>query len=186
MRSHADRSWTETTAPAPDTASVSLSSMMSSSPADTEGVPKPVDHTAAVDDTEELIVPDDGQGEEGQGEDGQGESAKGSIYLDAVESPSVAEILQELRNIPDPPARPGSTPVEEEDQVTTQTEHQAAENQAALAREAGPPIASVPAVDVKEKDSSKRRRKRRMSRVDAVVNMREDSAGAFQVSRKSN
>lgn len=119
---------------------------------------------------------------------GDDSTAKDSVYLDAMESPSVAEILKELREIPDPATRPDSGPRLDEDQVTTQTEHQAAENQAALAREANPDQKQRPAESgaaqppqrTKHHDP-KRIRPRRPSNVDAVVNMKEDSASAFQV-----
>lgn len=168
-------SWTETSAAVPDTASISISSLLSSSPADTDGAAQSALGvlTQDQDDMEVLGAP----------VSPQSENTKASIYLDAVESPSVAEILKELREIPDPPQTSQPPPAEEAEQVTTQTEHQAAVNQAALEREEAVEegLALPPQAVHAAARKSRRATKRRPSKVDAVVNMREDSAGAFQV-----
>lgn len=64
-------------------------------PSSTPPDPEPAteqDHDAAAPDTDTLSLP------------GKEDEQKGSVYLDAQDGPSVAEILAELRNLPEPPA----------------------------------------------------------------------------------
>lgn len=64
--------------------------MPSSTPPDPEPAAEQ-DHDVAAPDTDTLSLP------------GKEDEQKGSVYLDAQDGPSVAEILAELRNLPEPP-----------------------------------------------------------------------------------
>ncbi|EJT48245.1 hypothetical protein A1Q1_02811 [Trichosporon asahii var. asahii CBS 2479] len=68
----------------------SSSHVPSSTPPDPEPAAEQ-DHDVAAPDTDTLSLP------------GKDDEQKGSVYLDAQDGPSVAEILAELRNLPEPP-----------------------------------------------------------------------------------